>query len=173
MALAEDMLAEGEPEQEFHPGIASRLPRKRVASGALIRDDAGRLLFVVPGYKPFLDIPGGIAEADESPLDACRREVREEIGLELPAMQLLVVDWIPAHGVWPDGIMFIFDGGQLDEHDASGIAPTDPELTGRKFLRYDEAVPLLRPSMARRLRSATEALNQGDVKYAEFGRVRG
>ncbi|WP_428964294.1 NUDIX domain-containing protein [Micromonospora fluostatini] len=130
------------------------------------------MLFVVPGYKPFLDIPGGIAEADESPREACRREVREETGLELPAMRLLVVDWIPGHGVWPDGIMFIFDGGQLDEQTATSLAPTDPELTGVRLLRYEDAVPLLRPSMARRLRSALDALDQGEVRYAEFGRAK-
>ncbi|MGW1062180.1 NUDIX domain-containing protein [Micromonospora rubida] len=172
MTLAEDLFAEGEPEQEFNPGIAGRLPRKRVAGGALIRDAAGRVLFVVPGYKPFLDIPGGIADADESPLDACRREIQEEIGLDLPITRLLVVDWIPAHGVWPDGIMFIFDGGQLGEDQAAALSPTDDELTGLKFLDYEEAVPLLRPSMARRLRSALDSLEEGQPRYAEFGRSR-
>ncbi len=37
VSLAEDLRDEGEPEQEFNPGIASRLPRKRIAAGALIR----------------------------------------------------------------------------------------------------------------------------------------
>jgi 8-oxo-dGTP pyrophosphatase MutT (NUDIX family) len=170
VTLAEDLFAEGEPEREFNPGIAGRLPRKRVAGGALIRDHAGRVLFVVPGYKPFLDIPGGVADADESPLAACRREIREEIGLDLPVSRLLVVDWIPAHGVWPDGVMFIFDGGQLDEDQAADLKPTDDELKDLRFLTYDEAVPLLRPSMARRVRSALDALDEGQPRYAEFGR---
>jgi 8-oxo-dGTP pyrophosphatase MutT (NUDIX family) len=170
VTLAEDLLAEGEPEREFNPGIAGRLPRKRVAGGALIRDPAGRVLFVVPGYKPFLDIPGGVADANESPLAACRREIREEIGLDLPVSRLLVVDWIPAHGVWPDGIMFIFDGGQLDEDQAAALKPTDDELKGLRFLAYDDAVPLLRPSMARRVRAALDALDDDQPHYAEFGR---
>lgn len=147
VTLAEDLAAEGEPDRDFDPGIAARLPRKRVAGGALIRDHVGRLLFVVPGYKPFLEIPGGVAEADESPLSACRREIREEIGLDLPVTRLLLVDWVPAHGVWSDGVMFIFDGGQLDEHQAATLRPIDPELTGLQFLTYDEAVPFLPPSM--------------------------
>ncbi|WP_091553061.1 NUDIX domain-containing protein [Micromonospora pattaloongensis] len=170
MTLADDLSAEGEPEREFDPGIAQRLPRKGVAGGALIRDTAGRILFVVPGYKPFLDIPGGVADADESPLAACRREVREEVGLDLPISRLLVVDWVPAHGVWPDGVMFIFDGGHLDEDQAAALKPTDDELTGLRFVPYQEAVPLLRPSMARRVASALRALDDGRPRYAEFGR---
>lgn len=170
VTLADDLAAEGEPEREFNPGIAQRLPRKRVAGGALIRDQAGRILFVVPGYKPFLDIPGGIADTDESPLMACRREVREEIGLDLPITRLLVVDWIPAHGVWADGLMFIFDGGQLDDDQAHALKPTDDELTGLRFLSYEQAVPQLRPSMARRIGSALHALAEDQPRYAEFGR---
>ncbi|MEU5565051.1 NUDIX hydrolase [Micromonospora musae] len=150
--------------------MAGRFPRKRVAGGALIRDHAGRILFVVPGYKPFLDIPGGIADADESPLAACRREIREEIGLDLVVNRLLVVDWIPAHGVWPDGMMFIFDGGQLSSEQAAALTPTDDELTGLRFLAYEDAVPLLRPSMARRVETALQALGEGQPRYAEFGR---
>ncbi|PGH46356.1 NUDIX hydrolase [Micromonospora sp. WMMA1996] len=170
MTLADDLAAEGEPEREFNPGIAQRLPRKRVAGGALIRDRAGRILFVVPGYKPFLDIPGGIADGDESPLAACRREIREEIGLDLPISRLLVVDWIPAHGVWSDGLMFIFDGGQLDDDQAEALRPTDDELTGLRLLPYEEAIPHLRPSMARRVESALSALAEGQPRYTEFGR---
>jgi hypothetical protein len=77
VSLVEDLLAEGEPEKEFDPGIAARVARKRVAAGALIRDDDGRILFVEPNYKPVLDIPGGIAENGESPRLILRPGVNE------------------------------------------------------------------------------------------------
>jgi ADP-ribose pyrophosphatase YjhB (NUDIX family) len=170
VTLAEDLDAEGEPEREFHVGIASRLPSKRVAGGALVRDEDDRILFVVPGYKPYLDIPGGVAEGGESPLAACRREVEEEIGLGLTIGRLLVVDWIPAHGVWPDGVMFIFDGGRLTGEEAAELKPTDDELVGLKLLTYEQAEPLLRPSMARRIDSAVAALAEDGPRYLEFGR---
>lgn len=173
VTLTSDLEAEGEPEREFNPGIAQRLPRKRVAGGAIIRDGAGRVLFVVPGYKPFLDIPGGVAEANESPLIACRREIREEIGLDLPIERLLVVDWIPAHGVWPDGVMFIFDGGRLTDEQAKGLRPTDDELVGLRFLPYEEALSMMKPSMARRIRASVEALEDGLPRYLDFGRKPG
>ncbi|MFD7158794.1 NUDIX domain-containing protein [Kribbella sp. NPDC059898] len=164
-----DLVAEGEPEKEFNPGIAARLPRKTAAGGALIRDRAGRILFLEPTYKPTLDIPGGIVEYDESPYEACCREVKEEIGLDLEIGRLLVVDWVPAHGPWSDALAFVFDGGVLD-------APTltlDPtEARAYHFLTLTEAVPHLRPSMARRLTAAELSLATGHPAYTDFGRAR-
>lgn len=164
-----DLAAEGEPEKEFNPGIAARLPRKTAAGGALIRDPAGRILFLEPTYKPTLDIPGGIVEYDESPYEACRREVLEEIGLELEIGRLLVVDWVPAHGPWSDALAFVFDGGVLD-----GTALTlDPtEARSYHYLTLAEAGPYLRPSMARRLALAEQSLGTGSPIYSDFGRAR-
>jgi hypothetical protein len=52
-------------------------PRKRVSADVLFRDKEGRILLVDPHYKPDWDLPGGMAEANEPPLDAARREVRD------------------------------------------------------------------------------------------------
>ena len=170
MNRQDDLAAEGEPEKEFNPGIAARLPRKTAAGGALIRDRAGRILFLVPTYKPTLDIPGGIAEYDESPYDACCREVREEIGLDLEIGPLLVVDWVPVLGVWTDALAFVFDGGVLGDHQLAGLTPDPGEVRAVEFLTLAEATPRLRPSMARRLGLAHEALANGRPAYADFGR---
>lgn len=170
MSFAEDLLADGEPEKEYQPGIAARQARKRVAAGAVIHDRSGRMLFVIPNYKPGLEIPGGMAEEDESPAAACRREVREELGLELDPGALLVVDWLPAQGVWLDGLMFLFDGGVIDDDAVPGVTAKDPELDGTVFLHLAEAAPRLRPSMVRRLTTALDALRAGRPHYAEFGR---
>ncbi|WP_202878516.1 NUDIX domain-containing protein [Kribbella jejuensis] len=169
MNRQDDLIADGEPEKEFHAGIAARMPRKTAAGGALIRDPAGRILFLEPTYKPTLDIPGGIVEYDESPYDACRREVQEEIGLDLPIGRLLVVDWVPAQGPWSDALAFIFDGGVLD----SPTLTLDPtEARAHHFLTLDEAASRLRPSMTRRLTLAQHSLTTGHPTYADFGRPR-
>ncbi|WP_344655515.1 NUDIX hydrolase [Catenulispora subtropica] len=170
MGFDDDMRAEGEPEQEFNPGIASRLPRKRVAGGLLFHDDAGRILMVEPVYKPTWDIPGGLAEDDESPLAACRREVREEMRLDIEPGRLLVVDWIPRHGVWRDGVMFIFDGGTLTAGQLDAVSLQADELSSYKFVTLDEAADHVRPSLERRLRAAVAALDSTVPAYLEFGR---
>ena len=167
MNRQDDLAAEGEPEKEFNPGIAARLPRKTVAGGALIRDRAGRILFLEPTYKPTLDIPGGIAEYDESPYDACCREVKEEIGLDLEIGRLLVVDWVPALGPWTDALAFVFDGGVLDN---GNLVPDPTEVRAIHFLTLAEASPRLRPSMTRRLALAQQSLTTGTPSYADFGR---
>lgn len=166
----EDMIAEGEPEKEFNPGIASRLPRKRVAGGVLFHDGEGRILMVEPVYKPTWEIPGGLANDDESPLDACRREIREEMKLDIEPGRLLVVDWIPRHGVWRDGVMFIFDGGTLTAAQLDAVSLQAEELSSYKYVTLEEAAEHVRPSFARRLGAAVASLATGVPAYLEFGR---
>ena len=115
VTLAEDLFAKGEPEREFNPGIAGRSPRRRVAGGALIRDQVGRVLFVVPGYKPFL------ASQEEWPMPTSRRLPRaversgRRSGLIWPARGCCLSTG-SGSGRLARRVMFIFDGGQLDEH---------------------------------------------------------
>jgi ADP-ribose pyrophosphatase YjhB (NUDIX family) len=170
VGLTDDLREEGEPEREFHPGVAARMARKRIAAGALIRDSLGRILFVVPNYRPWLDIPGGVVEADEPPKAACRREVGEEIGLDLTVGRLLVIDWVPAQGVWGDALNLIFDGGVIDSATMNGAKARDHELDGLALLSLDDASLRLRPSQTRRLAAALEALGQSAPRYLEFGR---
>ena len=52
--------------------------------GAVIRDDAGRLLLIRRGHEPGMglwSVPGGRVEDGESDEDALVREIREETGL--------------------------------------------------------------------------------------------
>jgi ADP-ribose pyrophosphatase YjhB (NUDIX family) len=169
VTFEDDLAAEGEPEAEFIPGIARRMPHKTVAAGVLIRDPDDRVLFVIPNYKPYLDIPGGIVEAGEPPSRAARREVAEEIGLELNIGRLLVVDWSPGRGVWSDQIQFVFDGGVVAPR--VEIRPAADELTGFRWLAPEQAKNDLRPSLYRRITLALKATKAGHTIHAEFGRT--
>ena len=67
------------------------LPRTLLFHGCLLFDAAGRLLIVNPTYKDGWEIPGGVVEANESPLNGCVREIREELGIEWRPRGLLCV----------------------------------------------------------------------------------
>jgi ADP-ribose pyrophosphatase YjhB (NUDIX family) len=168
--FAEDLLAEGPPEAEFIPGIAGTFATKRVAAAALIRDQDDRILLVEPIYKPTWLLPGGVVEADEDPVTACAREVREELGLDVRPGPLLIVDWVPRHGVWGDSLQFIFDGGRMTGEQAAGLQLQASELRGAEFVTLERAVDLTPPSLARRLAAALAAATEERPTYLKYGR---
>lgn len=170
--LDDDLLTEGEPEAEFNPGIAARLPAKGVAGAALIRDRLGRILLVEPIYKPTWILPGGVVEENEDPRHGCARELVEELGLERTPGRLLVVDWVPRHGVWRDQLQLVFDGGVLDDPAIEALVLQESELRAAHFVppaELTERAPLT-PSLARRLRTALSALERGTTEYTTYGR---
>jgi 8-oxo-dGTP pyrophosphatase MutT (NUDIX family) len=150
----------------------ARQPRKRVAADVIIRNQAGRLLLVNPNYKPDWDVPGGMAEANESPLDAARREIQEELGLALTIHALLCIDWVPPHGPWDDTLVFVFDGGILTPAQVDTITMSDRELDAFNFFTNDEAAELLRPYVWSRTAIALDALGTGRPRYAHYGSAR-
>jgi ADP-ribose pyrophosphatase YjhB (NUDIX family) len=131
--------------------------RKRVSADVLLRDEQGRVLLVKPTYKPGWDLPGGMAEANEAPDDAARRELKEELGLDVTLHGLLVVDWVPPHGPWDDQLAFIFDGGTLSTDQFAALQPEDGELSDTDFMSPAEAVYCVGGRLARRLRAALAA----------------
>jgi 8-oxo-dGTP diphosphatase len=68
------------------------LPKKRMASAALFLNAQNDMLIVKPIYRKDWLLPGGVVEERESPRQACIREVKEELGLDVAESQLLCVD---------------------------------------------------------------------------------
>src|ERR1700720_4861099 len=98
------------------------LPAIPVSAGALIFDQAGRLLILKPTYKSGWTIPGGVMEADgETPWEACRREVREECGIEVRRGRLACMDFRRPKPGRAGGIRFLFDCGRIDDQRLPGI----------------------------------------------------
>jgi 8-oxo-dGTP diphosphatase len=67
---------------------------------AICVDDAGRVLLTRRAVEPRIgswDLPGGFVDEHEHPLDALRRELREEAGLEVEPLEFLGV-WMDRYG---------------------------------------------------------------------------
>ncbi|MFI1104970.1 NUDIX domain-containing protein [Streptomyces melanogenes] len=143
--------------------------RKRVAADVIVRDPNGNVLLVKPTYKAGWDLPGGMAEDNEAPDDAARRELKEELGLDLPLRSLLVVDWVPPHGPWDDQIAFIFDGGTLDHDRAGALSPQDEELSELAFVHPRQAGAWLRDRLSRSFDAAIAALSSGHPQFLREG----
>ncbi|TVZ06351.1 NUDIX hydrolase [Trebonia kvetii] len=137
--------------------------------GALIFDEAARLLILKPTYKTGWTIPGGIMEADgETPWDACRREVREECGLEVTGGRLACVDFRPRRPGRPGGMRFLFDCGVFGEATLAEITLQAEEISEYRLVPLDEAFELLRGPIRRRVRAA---VRRRRCVYLENGRL--
>lgn len=138
-----------------------------MGAGVLIRDERGRVLVVEPTYKESWEIPGGSVEQDESPRTTCAREVREELGLSRPVGRLLCLEWQGPEPDRTESLMFIYDGGVLD--DPSTIRLPADELASSRFVDPDEMDGLMVARLTRRVRAALHALNEGTVVELEDG----
>ncbi len=140
-----------------------------MGAGALFVDELSRVLLVEPTYKAYWELPGGVVEDGESPGTAAVREVREELGLDVPLGRLVVVDWVPP-GLYPDdGLMLIFDGGELDLAQTSAIVLQTEELRSWAWCDETEATKRLPDMMARRVAAAVQARDAGRTVYLENG----
>lgn len=120
---------------------------KRIAAGALFLDQQQRLLLVNPTYKAHWEIPGGMVEENEAPGEACRREISEELGLDITPGHLLSVGYLPANDTRGDSLRFIFWGGLLDEAAQGQLHLPVAELSEYRFVTLAESAHLLTPSL--------------------------
>jgi 8-oxo-dGTP pyrophosphatase MutT (NUDIX family) len=142
------------------------MPRKRVGSGILLRDVDGRVLLVEPTYKSDWEIPGGLVEDGEAPREAARREVTEELGVEVEVGQLLCVHYCLGPVPPDDGVMFVFDGGMTTARAQDFVLPP-AELKSAQFISADDLGAHLVPRMHRRILGAIDAAGAGRPVYLE------
>lgn len=147
---------------------APPMSRPRVAAGALFFDDQGRILLVKPTYKDGWDIPGGYVEPGETPIEACQREIKEELGLDRNIEQLLVVDWAPSEKEG-DKVLFVFDGGPLSADAAAQIQLPADELAEADFHETATLPSLMPDRLSRRLLTAVDARAHQPPRYLEHG----
>lgn len=104
------------------------LPTKRVISQGVLRDRDGRVLLCELTYKQEWDLPGGVIERHESPATGLRRELAEELGVDLVPGPLVTVNWLPAWRGWDDACVFAFDVGVVDAELVSSMTLQPAEI---------------------------------------------
>lgn len=145
------------------------VPRIPASAGAMIRDPGGRLLILKPTYKKGWTIPGGQIDSDgESPWDACRRETREECGLDVERARLACVDYLPPKPSRPGGVRFLFDCGTLPESAFDSVSLQAEEIEGWRLAELDEALELLSGPLRRRI---SRCAGRSKFIYLEDGRL--
>jgi RimJ/RimL family protein N-acetyltransferase/8-oxo-dGTP pyrophosphatase MutT (NUDIX family) len=152
--------------ESFRSLLNSFLPRKRAIAQMLVRDPEGRVLLCQLTYKRDWDLPGGVVEVGESPQLAVRREVEEELGLDIDPGGLLLTDWLPAWGGWDDAVCLVFDGGTHQPEVLGSVVMQEREIRDVRFCTLDEVEDLAADFTARRIRAAVS----GDHPYTESGR---
>jgi ADP-ribose pyrophosphatase YjhB (NUDIX family) len=155
--------ADGDDDGGFVP------PRIPASAGGLIFDGSGRLLIVNPTYKKHWTIPGGIMEADgETPWEGCRREVREEVGLDVTRGRLVAVDFLRPRRTDPGGMRFLFDCGVMSDEELAAITLQEEELSEYRLAEMADALEILSGPLRRRVGEALGA-GPGETVYLEDG----
>lgn len=117
-----------------------------VTSGAVIlRDEHGRFVIEKPIYRDHWLLPGGGVDPGEDPRQCARREVAEELGLDIEVGALLGVSWSAyrAETSAPMGAHFVFDGGVIPEAELRARIVLQPEELSDWRLVGPEEVHLL------------------------------
>ncbi len=142
----------------------SKISMKRIAAMALILNAEDDILIVKPKYHEGWLLPGGIIEGNESPRNACIREVQEEIGIVITPKELLIVDYKDSQGEKSEAIHFVFNGGKLE---TTEIKLQEEELSEYRFVNLRTAEKLTIQPISQRLKYAIEAIKNGKTFYLE------
>jgi ADP-ribose pyrophosphatase YjhB (NUDIX family) len=151
----------------------SAMATPRVSAG-VVSSHGDTVLLVRPTYKDYWDVPGGYVEPGESPAAACRREVREELGLVVNRLTLASVDWAP-HDREGDKLLFLFTALDPDPTSRTGVSVAaasfdDGEIAEARYVALSELDDYTIPRLVRRLRATVAAVNERRAPvYLEHG----
>jgi 8-oxo-dGTP pyrophosphatase MutT (NUDIX family) len=106
-------------------------------------------------------------EQDESPRQACCREVQEELGLDKSPERLLCIAYVASSAEKLEGLMCIFAGGILSGEEIAQIKLPVEELSGYRFVEPADLAQYLTPSLYARVTRCLEVVDGERTIYWE------
>ncbi len=143
-------------------------PQKMMGSCCIFFNEKNEVLLVKPTYKDYWALPGGGVELNESPMSACIREVKEEVGLNIKNIDFICVDYNPNNGKYnSDSLEFLFFGGILDKNQIKKIKLAKGEIENFKFAPQEEAFLIIGGRLKNRLPVALKLIKNNTPSYLE------
>ncbi len=123
-------------------GVRLFVPRHYVGAVGAIFNDAGQVLLMEHVFRPHYPwgLPGGWVEYGESPADAVRREIEEELGLKVELKQVLSCE-VQGGGLkntTPRGLGLVYYCRLVGEANSNKLAETQ---NNREILAIEWADP--------------------------------
>ncbi|MEM7594180.1 MAG: NUDIX hydrolase [Cyanobacteria bacterium P01_A01_bin.83] len=147
----------------------NQLPKKRMGAGCLFFNHQRKILILKPTYKNHWLLPGGVIEANESPRQACIREVQEEIGIKCQPERLLCIDYVSPTQHSNESVQFIFES--KINFDLSMIRLAEAEISAYKLFEPQEALSKLGFHSRLRLEKCLEYRHGEITIYLENGEL--
>ena len=111
-------------------------PRFTVTTGAVVTDERGRVLLLEHRFRrgSGWGIPGGFMEKNEQPEEALRRELREEVGIEVERAEIAFIRTLDE----PRQVEIIFRCRPRHEDKGNTVEPRSVEVRSVEWFKPDE-----------------------------------
>ena len=145
------------------------LPKKTIGTGALIFNQDKKILIVKPTYRDCWSFVGGIIEDFESPSNGLKREVKEEVGLNVYVVKPLVIEHLTKHNQekQSESIQILFLCELAENENFSNIVLDEDEIAEYKFVHVNEAMNMISRRSANRLKAGLKSLEKDTLIYLE------
>jgi len=150
----------------------NKWPRKRISVGVILFNELGNILLVNPIYRDGWLVPGGIVEEGESPLDACYREVLEELSISMNSDLILTcIDYTSSCDKYSEGVNLLFSGGVLPKNVIEDIDIDRGEINEFGFFVVSDAQKILVDTLSKRLAVVASEESHRSCVYLENGKL--